>query len=77
MFNFSNKIIFKSNGILTLGVEIELQLLDQDTLNLTPRANELLDAGKFIKNLKQEFYLLYAGDFSIILPIITLGSILY
>jgi len=32
-------------------------LIDKDSLNLTPRANDLLDAGKFIKNLKQEFYL--------------------
>ena len=51
------EITFKSNGVLTLGAEVELQLIDQDNLNLTPRANDLLDAGKFIKNLKQEFYL--------------------
>lgn len=57
MANKYEEITFKSNGVLTLGAEIELQLIDQDSLNLTPKANELLDAGKFIKNLKQEFYL--------------------
>ncbi len=51
------EITFKSNGVLTLGAEIELQLIDQNSLNLTPKAEDLLDAGKFIKNLKQEFYL--------------------
>ncbi|MES2678221.1 MAG: YbdK family carboxylate-amine ligase [Pseudomonadota bacterium] len=57
MNNKCKEIIFKSNGILTLGAEVELQLIDHDTLNLSPKANELLDAGQFIKNLKQEFYL--------------------
>ncbi|MBK8700921.1 MAG: YbdK family carboxylate-amine ligase [Saprospiraceae bacterium] len=34
---------FKENEkILTLGVEMEIQLLDQDTLNLTPRAPQIL-----------------------------------
>lgn len=57
MTSYANEIIFKSNGILTLGVEVELQLIDQDNLNLTPRADELLASGKSIKNLKEEFYL--------------------
>lgn len=56
MPNSSNEIIFKSAGLLTLGVEVELQIMDQDTLNLTPRADEILQAGAKIKNLKQEFY---------------------
>lgn len=51
------EITFKSNGVLTLGAEIEFQLIDQDSLNLTPKAEDLLNAGKFIKNLKPEFYL--------------------
>ncbi len=55
--NHCEEIVFKPNGVLTLGVEIELQLIDQDTLNLAPKANELLSAGASIKNLKQEFYL--------------------
>ena len=54
----SSEITFQSNGIRTLGVEVEIQLIDRESLNLTPRANEILMAGKdVIKNLKQEFYL--------------------
>ncbi|MCE3254645.1 MAG: putative glutamate-cysteine ligase [Rickettsiaceae bacterium] len=55
--NKCEEIVFKTNGVLTLGAEIELQLIDRDNLNLIPKANELLEAGKSIKNLKQEFYL--------------------
>lgn len=52
-----HEIDFNSSEPLTLGVEVEMQLIDKDNFNLTPRANELLEAGKDIKNLKQEFYL--------------------
>ncbi len=52
-----NEITFQSNGILTLGVEIELQLIDPLTQNLTPRAEELLKAASHVKKLKPEFYL--------------------
>lgn len=52
-----DEIIFKSNGSLTLGVEVELQLIDKDSLSLKPVANEFLESGKNIRNLKPEFYL--------------------
>lgn len=50
-------IDFKSNGILTLGVEIELQLIDPETYNLSPRAEEVLDATSHLERIKREFYL--------------------
>ena len=34
-----DEIEFQSNGVLTLGVEIELQLIEKATLNLAPRAD--------------------------------------
>lgn len=48
---------FQSAGELTLGVEIELQVIDPVTLNLVSRAEELLKAGQHLKKLKPEFYL--------------------
>lgn len=48
---------FQSAGVLTLGVEIELQLIDPVTQNLQPRAEELLEAGRHMNKLKPEFYL--------------------
>lgn len=48
---------FQSNGILTLGVEVELQLIDPLTYNLSSRAEELLAAASAIKKVKPEFYL--------------------
>jgi carboxylate-amine ligase len=49
---------FCSNGVLTLGVEIELQLIDLASLNLTPKAEEILKkAALLTKKIKQEFYL--------------------
>ncbi|MBN8542951.1 MAG: YbdK family carboxylate-amine ligase [Alphaproteobacteria bacterium] len=60
MQKFSTKtdeISFISNGILTLGVEIELQLIDPTTHNLSSRAEELLTATAAIKKVKPEFYL--------------------
>lgn len=52
-----NEIDFKSNGVLTLGVEIELQLIDKNTYNLSPRAEELLLAAQHLERVKPEFYL--------------------
>src|SRR5215469_11652090 len=48
-------ITFQSSGVLTLGVEVELQLIDQKTLNLASRAEELLKTAN-IRKLKPEFY---------------------
>ena len=53
-----DEIEFQSNGVLTLGVEIELQLIEKATLNLAPRADELLKATQHLKKVKPEFYLI-------------------
>lgn len=53
----SKEIKFTTNGFLTLGVEVELQLIDKDSLNLTPKFNELSKACKSPQKLKPEFYL--------------------
>jgi len=47
---------FKTNGFLTLGTEIELQLIDPANGKLVPRAQELLDANTSMKSLHQELY---------------------
>lgn len=52
-----DEIEFQSAGVLTLGVEIELQLIDPATCNLSPRAEELLVACSALKKVKPEFYL--------------------
>lgn len=52
-----SEIEFQTGGVLTLGVEIELQIIDPDTMNLAPRAEELLAAAKHIPAVKPEFYL--------------------
>lgn len=49
-------ISFDSNGVLTLGVEIELQLVDPSTGALLSRAEELLQAASHLPNVKREFY---------------------
>jgi carboxylate-amine ligase len=53
----SNNITFKHSEPYTLGVEIELQLLDPHTLNLTPAAPALLaDVPDHLRNrIKPEF----------------------
>lgn len=51
------EIYFNSNGILTLGVEIELQLIDAEGYNLCSRATEVLNATAHLEKIKQEFYL--------------------
>ncbi len=48
---------FQTAGELTLGAEIELQIIDPENQNLTSRATELLAAGSHIDKLKPEFYL--------------------
>lgn len=53
----ADEIAFQSNGVLTLGVEIELQLIDPDTQNLAPRAKDLLAAARHVEQLKPEYYL--------------------
>lgn len=52
-----DEINFRSNGILTLGVEIELQLVDVFTQNLCSRAEEVLKKTAHIEKIKPEFYL--------------------
>ncbi len=52
----SANIEFQSNGILTLGTEIELQFIDKETLYLTPSAEKLLAAAPSEK-IKPELYL--------------------
>ncbi|HEU5047321.1 MAG TPA: YbdK family carboxylate-amine ligase [Rickettsiales bacterium] len=52
-----DEIEFVSNGVLTLGVEIELQLIDPQTCNLAQRAEELLKASSHLKNVKPELHL--------------------
>lgn len=51
------EIKFQSHGELTIGAEVELQIIDPHTLNLVSKAEILLKAGNAIKNLKREFYL--------------------
>ncbi|CEG60618.1 carboxylate-amine ligase [Legionella micdadei] len=50
-------IQFLSNGFLTLGVEIELQLIDSETLNLSSKSEEVLNATADLPKIKPEFYL--------------------
>lgn len=51
------EIDFKSQGLLTLGVEIELQLIDKLNYNLAPLAEKLLATCSNLKKVKPEFYL--------------------
>ena len=58
IFNPKKATNFCPNGFLTLGAEVELQLIERDSLNLTPRAKELLEiALPLSKKIKEEFYL--------------------
>lgn len=52
-----DEITFQSNGVLTLGVEIELQMIDPATGALMSCAEELLAAARHVKKVKPEFYL--------------------
>ena len=51
------RIDFQTNGDLTLGVEIELQLIEPATLNLAPRAPDILRRAADLPGLTEEFYL--------------------
>lgn len=53
----NNGLSFVSNGILTLGVEIELQLIDDKSFNLAPKFDEILSNCSVPEKLKAEFYL--------------------
>lgn len=50
------EIIFQSAGVLTLGVEIELQLIDPQSMNLASKSDIILKAGSYIRKLKPELY---------------------
>lgn len=52
-----SEIEFNSSDSLTLGVEIELQIIDRNSLNLTPKFDELFSACESPKRLEAEFYL--------------------
>lgn len=53
----NSETLFKSNGLLTLGVELELQLINAETYNLCSRAEEILEATIHLQKVKPEFYL--------------------
>lgn len=55
--NARSEIEFQPSEELTLGVEVELQLMEKESLNLTPRAEELLAAFVGSDKVKPEFYL--------------------
>lgn len=52
----ADDIVFTSHGVLTLGTEIELQIIDPTTLDLSCRAGDILEAGRELKTLKPEIY---------------------
>jgi carboxylate-amine ligase len=52
----AEKLAFRSSGELTLGAEIEMQLIDPATFNLASRAEEVLKAGDRWRNLTKEFF---------------------
>jgi carboxylate-amine ligase len=52
----AEELAFRSSGVLTLGAEIELQLIDPATFNLASRAEEVLNAGAGWQNLQKEFF---------------------
>jgi carboxylate-amine ligase len=52
----SQGLVFKGNErILTLGVELELQVIDGESLLLTPRASEIIDQLR-LESIKPEFF---------------------
>lgn len=53
----TSEIDFQPSKPLTLGAEIELQIIDPATGNLTPRAPELLKAASHLPHVTPEFYL--------------------
>ncbi|STY28101.1 glutamate-cysteine ligase [Legionella wadsworthii] len=57
LFASENEILFNTNGTLTLGVEVELQLIDSENFNLCSRAEEVLNSVSHLEKIKPEFYL--------------------
>lgn len=53
----AEKIDFLSNGELTLGIEIELQIIDNKSLDLVPASEAILKDFAGNNKLKQEFFL--------------------
>jgi carboxylate-amine ligase len=51
------EISFNSNGVLTLGVEVELQIIDSKSYNLCPRATDVLNATSHLEKIKKELHL--------------------
>lgn len=57
-FKSGQEVEFRSNGELTLGAEVELQIIDPNSLNLAPKAEELLKiTANLSKKITKEFYL--------------------
>ncbi|OJY07266.1 MAG: carboxylate--amine ligase [Legionella sp. 40-6] len=52
-----SELVFNNSAALTLGVEVEMQLIDADDLNLCPRAEEVLQVTTHLDKVKREFYL--------------------
>jgi len=52
----SRPVAFRSNGVFTLGVELELQIIDKETLGLAPKAEQLLSLVKLDTKIKPELY---------------------
>src|SRR5690606_23888196 len=50
-------ITFKSSGQLTLGVEIELQLINRSTFNLTAGVEDELASAADLPSITKQFYL--------------------
>lgn len=55
--NTDPKIEFESNGFLTVGVEVEFQVMDQNTYNLSPAGPHLVEKLAIPDKIKPEFYL--------------------
>lgn len=53
----TENLTFTSHGHLTLGAEVELQIIDRETGGLVPRSEDILAAAGNWKNLHPEFYL--------------------
>lgn len=55
--DIDDEICFCSHGLLTLGIELELQLLDPETYDLTSRAEDVLTATSHLEKIKPELFL--------------------
>lgn len=53
----TNETNFCSNGVLTLGAEVELQIIDPKSLKLIPKAEEILGHNLVDQKIKPELYL--------------------